>query len=74
MKEKKGKVDKQHPNYPKYVDECKLQMAEWDKEEEEIMKNYPNYKGYDSPANHVGHKYIAKIKEIKKKYSYLFTD
>lgn len=74
MQEKKIRVNKEHPDYQKYADECRQLMIEWHKEENEIMNNYPNYKGLDSPANYVGHKYLAKMKEIKKKYSYLFTE
>lgn len=65
-------VNKKHPDYEKYVNECNDVR---DKMIEELSAvEQPKVKGFDGPNVAIHKKFAKKIKEIQKKYSYLFTD
>ena len=72
MKGLKEMVNKNHPDYEKYIEECYIER---DKLKEELSKiNQPKIMCKDGYGVAIHKKFAKKIKKIQQKYSYLFTD
>lgn len=65
-------VNKQHPDYKKYVDECYSARKTLDKKLSEVKQ--PNVMCKDGPNEKIYKEFAKEIKSIQEKYSYLFTD
>lgn len=78
MQEKKGKVNKQHPDYQEYAEKFYTIWNEMSQELDAAQKKWDEERPcltYDDPySSAIRRKYHKQLKELQKKYSYLFTD
>ena len=73
-KGQKSMINKNHPYYELYLKEVNDLRDGWVTEENKAREKYKDFRGKDRPYGHIGKKYLKKLKKIKEKYSYLFTD
>lgn len=83
MSERKS-ANKNHPDYPEYIEKCKALWAEYKPRFEALEKKrqelYPNWRGLDGPSEItteeriLQRKHNAELKELQKEYAYLFTE
>ncbi len=71
-------IDKQHPDYPEFKRKLDALWEEFGRIAEAERAKYPDWRGWDHPAEKVLHpirkKYNAKAAAIWKEYAYLFMD
>lgn len=66
-------INKNHPQYVEYITKCTKIADDGEKEIEEARKNDPDFK-VKGLETKIRKSYLAKIKDIKQEYSFLFQD
>lgn len=65
-------LNREHPDAEKYLKEFD---ALWEKLKQDLSKiERPKVKGLDGPDNKIYKQHALNVRELQKKYSYLFTD
>ena len=69
-------VNKNHPDYPKYIEKCKALRDSFIEEEDAVLDKYPTPNGLDHPAarelRQISILHNAALKALQEEYSYLF--
>lgn len=64
-------IDKKHPDYPKYKQECDKLHKEYIDNHNALLERNNQFHGKDGELAMLGKKFALELKEIQKKYSYL---
>lgn len=72
--EKKVHINRNHPDYPEYIEKCKALGDKWFAMEEEERAKYPDWKGKDHPADtkEIYRQLNAGLKQLQAEYAHLF--
>ena len=69
-------VNKKHPKYSEYIEKCRELRDYFSQEENQILAQYPLYKGLDHPATkelrEITRRHNAALQELQQQYGFLF--
>jgi len=76
------KVNKNHPDYPAYLEKCKAIWAVYEPQvdavEKKGRKEYPDWRGKDSPwgdeLREIMRDFHTALKKLQEEYAHLFTE
>ena len=69
-------INREHPDYPDYVEKCRAISQRFQDAESEILGRYPEWKGQDHPADSeitpLRRQFNAALRGLQKEYSQIF--
>ena len=72
------RINREHPKYTEYIAKCEELASHFDKIEEELKAQHPDWRGLDHPADEeiapYRREFHANLRKLQAEYSFLFED